>query len=59
MPIILLPYVLLGHSLAGISLFAIIAEGVALVFFLKSTSVLERRGEISHSWVRCPGCLLT
>jgi hypothetical protein len=51
MPIMLPSYMLLGHSLAGISLFEIMAEAVALVFFLKSTSLLERRGEIDHSWV--------
>ena len=51
MPSMLFAYILLGHSLAGISLFAIVAEGVALVFFLKSTSLLEQRGEITHSWV--------
>jgi len=51
MPSMLLPYILVGHSLAGISLFAIIAEGITLVFFLKSTFLLEQRGEISHAWV--------
>jgi hypothetical protein len=51
-PSILPFYLLLGHSLAGISLFAILAEAVALGFFLKSTSLLEQRGEITHWWVR-------
>jgi hypothetical protein len=51
MPIMLPSYMLLVHSLAVISLFEIMAEAVALVFFLKSTSLLERRGEIDHSWV--------
>lgn len=51
MPSMLPSYVLFGHSLAGISLFAITAEAVALGFFLKSTSLLERRSEMSHSWV--------
>jgi hypothetical protein len=51
MPVMLPFYVLAGHSLAGISLFAIIAEALALLFFLKSASVLEERGELSHSWV--------
>jgi hypothetical protein len=51
MPFMLPSYMLLGHSLAGISLFAVVMEAVALGFFLKSTSLLERRGEISHSWV--------
>jgi hypothetical protein len=45
-------YLLLGRSLAGISLFAIFAEAVALGFFLKSTSLLEQRGEITHGWAR-------
>jgi hypothetical protein len=51
-PSILPSYLLLGRSLAGISLFAILAEALALAFFVKSTSLLERRGEISHLWVR-------
>jgi len=45
-------YLLLGRSLAGISLFAILAEVLALGFFLKSARMLEQRGEIEHSWVR-------
>ena len=45
-------YLLLGRSLAGISLFAIFAEVVALGFFLKSTSLLAQRGEIKHMWAR-------
>src|SRR5262245_36411495 len=45
-------YLLLGRSLAGISLFAIFAEVLALGFFLKSARMLEQRGEIEHSWVR-------
>jgi hypothetical protein len=52
MPIMLPFYWLLGSSLAGISLFAIFAEAIALVFFLKSASLLRKRGEITHSWVR-------
>ena len=51
MPSMLPFYLLLGHDLAGISLFAIVAEALALGFFLKSSSILERRGEISRSWV--------
>jgi len=51
MPSMLPFYLLLGRSLAGISLFAIMAEAVALGFFLRSTSLLEQRGEISRSWV--------
>jgi hypothetical protein len=39
------------HSLAGISLFAILAEAVALGFFLKSTAISEHRGQIKPSWV--------
>jgi len=46
------PYLLLGRTLAGISLFAIVAEAVALFFFLKCTSLLEKRGELDRSWVR-------
>jgi hypothetical protein len=51
MPSMLPLYLLFRHSLAGISLFAITAEAAALGFFVKSTRLLERRGEISHSWV--------
>jgi hypothetical protein len=43
-------YLLLGRSLAGISLFAILAEAVALGFFLKSISLLKRCDEIKHLW---------
>jgi hypothetical protein len=52
MPTMLPFYLLFGRSLAGISLFAIFAEVLALGFFLKSASMLEQRGEIEHSWVR-------
>jgi hypothetical protein len=45
-------YLLFGRNLAGISLFAIFAEVLALGFFLKSARILEQRGEIEHSWVR-------
>jgi hypothetical protein len=45
-------YLLLGRTLAGISLFAIAAETVALVFFLKCTFLLEKRGELDRSWAR-------
>jgi hypothetical protein len=45
-------YLLLGSTLAGISLFAILAEAIALICFLKSAALSERRGEITHSWVR-------
>jgi hypothetical protein len=51
-PSILPSYLLLGRTLAGISLFAVAAEAVALFFFLKCTSVLEKRGELDRSWVR-------
>jgi len=51
MPAMLPSYMLFGHSLAGITVFAIMAEAIALGFFLKSTSLLERRNEMSHSWV--------
>jgi hypothetical protein len=44
-------YLLLKPSLAGISLFAILAEAVALGFLLKSTSLLQDRGEIAPVWV--------
>jgi hypothetical protein len=44
-PSILPFYVLLGQTLAGISLFAILAEAVALAFFLKSARLLADRGE--------------
>jgi hypothetical protein len=37
--------VLLGRTLAEISLFAILAEAVALIFFLKSARLLADRGE--------------
>jgi hypothetical protein len=45
-------YLLLGRTLAGISLFAVTTEAVALWFFLKCTSLLEKRGELARSWVR-------
>ena len=51
MPSMLPFYLLLGHSLAGISLFAIVMEAIALGFFLKSAYLLEQRGEMGHSWV--------
>ena len=43
-------YLLLRHSLAGISLFAIVAEAVALFCFLKCITLLEKRGELDPSW---------
>jgi hypothetical protein len=52
MPTILPFYVLCGRSLAGISLFAIFTEALALGFFLKSARLLEQRSKIDHSWVR-------
>jgi len=52
MPSMLPFYQMLGHSLAGISLFAIFAEAIALIFLLKSASLLEQRGELTHLWVR-------
>jgi hypothetical protein len=45
-------YLLLGRSLAGISLFAILAEAVALWFFIKSASLAERGGDVDHAWVQ-------
>ena len=45
-------YLLLGRTLAGISLFAVAAEAIALFFFLKCTSLLEKGGELDRSWVR-------
>ena len=51
----LTPYLLLGRTLAGISLFAIVAEAVALFFFLKCTSLLEKRGELDRSWLKPDG----
>ena len=45
-------YLLLGRSLAGISLFAILAEAVALWFFIKSVRIAERLGEVNHIWVQ-------
>jgi hypothetical protein len=51
-PSILPFYLLLGRSLAGISLFAIVAEAVALWFFIKSARIAERLGEVDHSWVQ-------
>jgi hypothetical protein len=52
MPAMLPFYLLLGRTLAGISLFAIFAEALALFFFLKCTRMLEMTGEMSRSWVR-------
>jgi hypothetical protein len=51
MPSLLPLYQLLGRSLAGISAFALLAEAIALICFHKSVSLLERRGEITRSWV--------
>jgi hypothetical protein len=51
MPSILPFYQLLGRSLAGISAFALLAEAIALIYFHKSVSLLEQRGEITHLWV--------
>src|SRR5262245_48573919 len=50
-PSMLPSYLLLGRTLAGISLTAIFAEAIALFFFRKCTFLLEQRGEIKHSWV--------
>src|SRR5439155_3334948 len=52
LPSILPFYILLGRSLAGISLFAILAEAVALWFFIKSASIAERLGDVDHAWVQ-------
>jgi len=52
LPIIAPFYLLLGRSLAGISLFAILAEAVALWFFIKSVRIAERLGEVNHIWVQ-------
>jgi hypothetical protein len=51
-PSILPFYVLLRHTLAGISLYAILAEGVALFFFAKTISLMMQRGEIDKHWPR-------
>jgi len=51
-PSILPFYILLGRSLAGISLFAILAEAVALWLFIKSARIAERLGEVNHAWVQ-------
>jgi hypothetical protein len=51
-PSILPFYLLLGRSLAGISLFAILAEAVALWFFIKSARIAGRLGEVDHAWVQ-------
>jgi hypothetical protein len=45
-------YLLCGRSLAGISLFAIATEAVALFFLLKISSLLEKRDDIEHSWIQ-------
>ena len=50
MPSMLPFYVLLGRSLPGISLFAISAEAIALLFFVKCVSL--KRQEIDNSWPR-------
>jgi hypothetical protein len=52
LPSILPFYILLGRSLAGISLFAILAEAVALWFFIKSARIAERLGDVDHIWVQ-------
>ena len=51
-PMMLPLYLLCGRSLAGISLFAIVAEVLAVWLFLKSARLLEDRGEIERPWVR-------
>ena len=45
-------YLLLGRDLAGISLFAIVAEAIALAFLLKCSSVLTDAGETGPTWIR-------
>ncbi len=45
-------YILLGRSLAGISLFAILAEAVALWFFIKSARIAEKFGDVDHIWIQ-------
>jgi hypothetical protein len=47
----MLPFYGLLKGLAGISLFAIVAEAIALICFLKCVSLLRRRGEVTDSWV--------
>jgi hypothetical protein len=45
-------YLLLGRHLAGISLFAIVAEAIALACLLKCSSVLTDAGEAGPAWIR-------
>ena len=45
-------YLLVGRTLAGISLFAIFVEAVALLFLLKSIRLLSDRGEAADTWLR-------
>jgi hypothetical protein len=45
-------YLLLGRSLAGISLYAILAEAVALWFFIKSARLAERCSDVDYAWVQ-------
>jgi hypothetical protein len=52
MPSMLPFYILLGHTLPGISLFAIFAEAVALFFFVKWVSLVLKRREIDDKWPR-------
>jgi hypothetical protein len=52
MPSMMPFYLLLGRSLAGISLFAIIAEAIALFFIVRIASLLEHTGEWDRSRLR-------
>jgi len=45
-------YVLLGRTLSGISLFAILSEAVALWFFVKAARIAEDLGHVSHAWIQ-------
>lgn len=45
-------YLLAGHSIAGISLFAIFAEGVALFFLTKIVALPVHGDGISRPWLR-------
>ena len=45
-------YLLVGHSIAGISLLAIFSEGVALFFLTKIVTRPGQSGEIDRRWLR-------
>jgi hypothetical protein len=52
LPVMLPFYLLSGRSLAGISLFAILAETVAVFLLVKCSSLLRISNTVAQSWIR-------